>query len=114
MEASRAPVFNHASFIWSAADLLRGIVKQHQYGDVTLPFTVLARLVAVIESLLAAVTADDNLRAIAGANTRADFAFSPGLQAVTEDAVWQVKVSSNPVLEALRGMPWKRLRETVT
>ncbi|GLI29860.1 MULTISPECIES: type I restriction-modification system subunit M [Brachybacterium] len=59
MEASRAPVFNHASFIWSAADILRGTFKQHQYGDVILPFTVLARLDAVLaptkQAVLAAV-----------------------------------------------------------
>lgn len=41
-------MFNHASFIWSAADILRGTFKQHQYGDVILPFTVLARLDAVL------------------------------------------------------------------
>ena len=63
-----------------------------------------------IESLLTEVAADDNLRAIAGANSRADFAFAPGLQMVTEDAVWQVEDSSNAVLEELRGMPWERLR----
>ncbi|WP_312396349.1 hypothetical protein [Kocuria sp.] len=28
------PVFNHASFIWGAANILRGTYKQHQYGDV--------------------------------------------------------------------------------
>ncbi len=40
-------MFNHAQFIWSAADILRSTYKQHQYGDVILPFTVLARLDAV-------------------------------------------------------------------
>ncbi|WP_245528744.1 type I restriction-modification system subunit M [Brachybacterium squillarum] len=40
--------FNHAQFIWSAADILRSTYKQHQYGDVILPFTVLARLDAVL------------------------------------------------------------------
>lgn len=40
--------FNHAQFIWSAADILRGTYKQHQYGDVILPFTVLSRLDAVL------------------------------------------------------------------
>ena len=57
MEASRAPVFNHASFIWSAADILRGTFKQHQYGDVILPFTVLARLDAVLAPTKQAVIA---------------------------------------------------------
>ena len=41
-------MFNHAQFIWSVADILRGAYKQHQYGDVILPFTVLARLDAVL------------------------------------------------------------------
>lgn len=41
-------MFNHAQFIWSVADTLRGSYKQHQYGDVILPFTVLARLDAVL------------------------------------------------------------------
>ncbi|MCT1545113.1 type I restriction-modification system subunit M N-terminal domain-containing protein [Kocuria rhizophila] len=45
----KAPrVFNHASFIWGAADILRGTYKQHEYGDVILPFTVLFRLDAVL------------------------------------------------------------------
>ncbi|MGO8609068.1 type I restriction-modification system subunit M N-terminal domain-containing protein, partial [Rhizobium johnstonii] len=41
-------MLNHATFIWNAADILRGTYKQHQYGDVILPFTVLARLDAVL------------------------------------------------------------------
>ena len=39
---------NHATFIWSIADLLRGSFKAHQYGDIILPFTVLRRLDAVL------------------------------------------------------------------
>lgn len=39
---------NHATFIWSIADLLRGNYKAHQYGDFILPFTVLRRLDAVL------------------------------------------------------------------
>ena len=39
---------NHAAFIWSVADLLRGSFKAHQYGDIILPFTVLRRLDAVL------------------------------------------------------------------
>lgn len=53
--------FNHAQFIWSAADILRGTYKQHQYGDIILPFTVLARLDAVL-----APTKDAVLGAVAG------------------------------------------------
>ena len=34
-----------ANFIWQVADdILRGSFKQHEYGDVILPFVVLRRL----------------------------------------------------------------------
>ncbi|MDB4818321.1 type I restriction-modification system subunit M [Acidimicrobiales bacterium] len=39
---------NHAAFIWSVADLLRGDYKQSEYGKVILPLTVLRRLDCVI------------------------------------------------------------------
>jgi len=39
-----------ANFIWQVADdLLRGVFKQHEYGDVILPFVVLRRLDCVLE-----------------------------------------------------------------
>ncbi len=42
--------FSEASgFLWSIADLLRGDYKQHDYGKVILPFTVLRRLDCVLE-----------------------------------------------------------------
>ncbi|NMM93115.1 type I restriction-modification system subunit M [Bifidobacterium oedipodis] len=37
------------NFIWQVADLLRGDYKQHEYGDIILPFTVLRRLDCVLE-----------------------------------------------------------------
>src|SRR5439155_21754056 len=40
---------NHAAFIWSVADLLRGDYKQSEYGKVILPLTVLRRLDSVLE-----------------------------------------------------------------
>jgi hypothetical protein len=40
---------NHAAFIWSVADLLRGDYKQSEYGKVILPLTVLRRLNCVLE-----------------------------------------------------------------
>lgn len=43
---------NHSeisSFIWGTADLLRSSFKQHEYGDVILPFTVMRRLDVVLE-----------------------------------------------------------------
>jgi type I restriction enzyme M protein len=41
-------VRNHAAFIWSVADLLRGDYKQSEYGRVILPLTVLRRLDCVL------------------------------------------------------------------
>ena len=39
-----------ANFIWTVADdILRGTFKQHEYGDVILPFVVLRRLDCVFE-----------------------------------------------------------------
>lgn len=40
---------NHAGFIWSVADLLRGDYKQSEYGRVILPLIVLRRLDCVLE-----------------------------------------------------------------
>lgn len=43
---------NHSeisSFIWGTADLLRSSFKQHEYGDIILPFTVMRRLDVVLE-----------------------------------------------------------------
>jgi len=38
------------SFIWNVCDdVLRGLFKQHEYGDVILPFVVLRRLDCVLE-----------------------------------------------------------------
>jgi len=48
---------NHAGFIWSVADLLRGDYKQSEYGKVVLPLTVLRRLDCVLEPTKAAVLA---------------------------------------------------------
>jgi len=39
-----------ANFIWTVADdILRGTFRQHEYGDVILPFVVLRRLDCVLE-----------------------------------------------------------------
>nr|WP_314784016.1 class I SAM-dependent DNA methyltransferase [Olsenella uli] len=49
---------NHSeisSFIWGTADLLRSSFKQHEYGDIILPFTVMRRLDAVLEPTKKAV-----------------------------------------------------------
>ncbi len=39
----------HANFIWSIADLLRGDYKQSEYGKIILPLTVLRRMDCVLE-----------------------------------------------------------------
>src|SRR6266542_2842677 len=44
-----AAIKNHAAFIWSVADLLRGDYKQSEYGKVILPLTVVRRLDSVLE-----------------------------------------------------------------
>ena len=46
---SESTIQNHASFIWSVADLLRGDYKQSEYGRVVLPLVVLRRLDCVLE-----------------------------------------------------------------
>ena len=46
---------NHAAFIWSVADKLRGVYKQSEYGRVILPLVVLRRLDCVLEPTKAAV-----------------------------------------------------------
>lgn len=45
---SEPEINNHAGFIWSVADLLRGVYKQSEYGKVILPLTVLRRLDCVL------------------------------------------------------------------
>src|SRR5689334_15105909 len=47
--ANTEAIKNHAAFIWSVADLLRGDYKQSEYGRVILPLTVLRRLDCVLE-----------------------------------------------------------------
>jgi len=52
---AEATIKNHAAFIWSVADLLRGDYKQSEYGKVILPLTVLRRLDCVLEPTKAEV-----------------------------------------------------------
>jgi type I restriction enzyme M protein len=46
---SNEEIKNHAAFIWSVADLLRGTYKQSEYGKVVLPLVVIRRLDCVLE-----------------------------------------------------------------
>src|SRR3954468_12225159 len=47
--ADSETIRNHAAFIWSVADLVRGDYKQSEYGRVILPLTVIRRLDCVLE-----------------------------------------------------------------
>lgn len=53
--AQTETIRNHAAFIWSVADLLRGDYKQSEYGRVILPLTVIRRLDCVLEPTKQAV-----------------------------------------------------------
>jgi type I restriction enzyme M protein len=46
--AENEVIRNHAAFIWTVADLLRGDYKQSEYGRVILPLTVIRRLDCVL------------------------------------------------------------------
>src|SRR5690606_31578689 len=71
----QAKINNHAAFIWSVADLLRGDYKQSEYGRVILPLTVLRRLDCVL-----APTKDKVLEAAARYGDR------PGADAILQKA----------------------------
>ena len=60
----REAIRNHATFIWSVADLLRGDYKQSEYGKVILPLTVIRRLDCVLEPTKQAVL--DRYKLLAG------------------------------------------------
>ena len=49
MAETNEQINNHAGFIWSVADLLRGDYKRSEYGRVILPLTVLRRLDCVLD-----------------------------------------------------------------
>src|ERR1700761_5207818 len=52
---AQGPITNHADFIWSVADLLRGDYKQSEYGKVILLLPVIRRLDCVLEPTKEAV-----------------------------------------------------------
>jgi len=54
-DAQSQTIRNHAAFIWTVADLLRGDYKQSEYGKVVLPLTVIRRLDCVLEPTKQAV-----------------------------------------------------------
>ena len=65
---TEATVKNHAAFIWSVADLLRGDYKRSEYGKVVLPLTVIRRLNCVLEP-----TKVDNAEPVLGSVSREQF-----------------------------------------
>jgi len=81
---SNEAIRNHATFIWSVADLLRGDYKQSEYGKVILPLVVLRRLDCVLEPTKTAVL--DRNKQLAG---RIDN-LEPVLQAVASQQFYNV------------------------
>ena len=55
--ANAERINNHATFIWSVADLLRGDYKQSEYGKVILPLVVLRRFDCVLAPVKPAMLA---------------------------------------------------------
>jgi len=55
LQSGQPSIQNHAAFIWSVDDLLRGDYKQSEYRRVILPLVVLRRLDAVLEPTKAKV-----------------------------------------------------------
>ncbi len=78
---------NHADFIWSIADLLRGDYKQSEYGKVILPLTVLRRMDCVSEG--------DKPELIAEAQQFADSGLDP--HRMLMDSRKQDFVNTNPL-----------------
>ena len=84
---------NHAAFIWSVADLLRGDYRQSEYGRVILPFTVLRRLDCVLAPVKEEMLATH--RAVQGRLAN----FGPVLDALTEiDGLWNTSRFDLPKL----------------
>jgi type I restriction enzyme M protein len=93
--ASRAQnetIRNHAAFIWSVADLLRGDYKQSEYGRVILPLTVIRRLDCVLDPTKQAVL--EKHRQLAGKIDNVE----PVLQAVSGEQFYNTSPLSFPKL----------------
>ena len=93
MSAGAESINNHAAFIWSVADLLRGDYKQSEYGRVILPFTVLRRLDCVLDPLK-----DEMLAKYQSLKGRVEN-FGPVLDALTDiDGLWNISRFDLPKL----------------
>ena len=62
---------NLSAFIWSVADLLRGDLKQSDYGKVILPFTILRRLDCTLEATKPQTLAEHEKREAQGLDSSA-------------------------------------------
>ena len=82
--AGDGTIKNHAAFIWSVADLLRGDYKQSEYGRVILPLVVIRRLDCVLEP-----TKDDVLARHASLRGRIEN-LEPVLQTVSGQSFYNV------------------------
>ena len=90
---SGSQINNHAAFIWSVADLLRGDYKQSEYGRVILPFTVLRRLDCVLDPVKAEMLA--KYESVKGRVEN----FGPVLDALTDiDGLWNTSRFDLPKL----------------
>ena len=93
VSAGAESINNHAAFIWSVADLLRGDYKQSEYGRVILPFTVLRRLDCVLDPVKAEMLAKHE--SVKGRVEN----FGPVLDALTDiDGLWNISRFDLPKL----------------
>ena len=91
--ANTETINNHAAFIWSVADLLRGDYKQSEYGRVILPFTVLRRLDCVLDPVKGEMLA--KYESVKGRVEN----FGPVLDALTDiDGLWNTSRFDLPKL----------------
>ncbi|HXH89196.1 MAG TPA: class I SAM-dependent DNA methyltransferase [Gaiellaceae bacterium] len=84
---------NHAAFIWSVADLLRGDYKQSEYGKVILPLVVLRRLDCVLDPTKDAVLSRHEALKGSGIENLA-----PVLEAVAREQFYNVSKLDLPKL----------------
>ena len=93
MAETSSAIKNHAQFIWSVADLLRGDYKQSEYGKVILPLTVLRRFDCVLGPVKQAMLARSE-----GLKGKVEN-FGPVLDQLTDvDGLWNISRFDIPTL----------------
>ena len=93
MAETSSAIKNHAQFIWSVADLLRGDYKQSEYGKVILPLTVLRRFDCVLGPVKQAM-----LARYEGLKGKVEN-FGPVLDQLTDvDGLWNISRFDIPTL----------------